>query len=523
MKTEVRTTLVSNTLLIMLLTFLGYIVGFGTQVFIAQYFGAGKELDTFIAASVIPEFFLGLANAIFFTAFIVFFPEYLKEHDKENGKMVVKELFNKACLILFPVVIILIIFSPFIAKGIGPGFTKEQLSLTTKIIKILSLAVLFYGLSSLAMGILFYEHKFLAAKSQRIILGLSMIGCLLLLRDRLGVISLAIGLSVGAIASFFVLYCALKKEGYAFSLLSPAPTNSFHRLFILSLPLLITSLLYYINKIVTNIITSTLEGGSLSALNYAFLLINLPIVFFSGSVAASIFPRMTKHSAYEEWKDLSDIFNKGVRVLLLVFIPLTFIFLILKTEIITLLFQRGAFTIEATAGVSKALFFFALGLIPNGLIAVMLTLFYALKKMKDQIVLYSSFFLLNITLSIILKKYMSYSGIALASSITYWIIVGFGFWYITKNINTFDYGRIVRACGQFLIASFVMALFVYLLRNTIIVSPWYGRSTLYDGAILSMILLFGFLTYVIILKVLKSSEERVVTKLLIEQLRNNIP
>ncbi len=507
MEVDKRESLVSQTVLIMFLTFMGYGVGALTQILIAHYLGISNDLDTFVVASLIPEFFFGITNMILFTAFLVLFPRYIKEKEEKSGKVFVGTLFTITTLVLIGVILILVILSPLIVRVIAPGLSEEQKITTTLMIRVLSFAILFYGLNSLATGVLHYEHKFFAPKALRIILGLGIIIGLLVLNKYVGILSLAVGTSVGVFAAFFFQYVMLRKEGYYFKFIFDRKSIPYLKeLFILSWPLIMVSLIYYMNKAATTMIASTLEAGSLSILNYASVISNFPVVFFSVSISTAILPYMTKQSAQEKMEDLSALFVKSLRILLLVLIPLTFIFLIFNKEIITLLFERGEFSATAASAVSSVFFFFSIGLVPIGAMNIIANIFYAMRKIKAQLYINVFFLIINIPLMFFLVKFMSYKGIALATSISYWSITGIAFYYITKKIENFDYATLTIALIKILLASIGMAGSIQILFFLIQTFVGKFESIIWEVSILVSMILIAMIVYCFILKSLKSKE-----------------
>lgn len=514
MENDVKKTIASSTVLIMILTIIGYAIGFLTQVLIAKYFGTGKELDTFVAASIIPEFIFGLTNAIFLTSFVVIFPEYIKKNGEAEGKLFVRQVWDVLFCILCLIVFFLLLFAPLIAKGIAPGFSEEQHVQTGTMIRILSLAVLFFGMSSVTTGILYHEHKFVALQILRIILGLGIILGLLFFVKYVGAMSLAIGTVIGITIAFLIQYNTIKKKQYSFSFLSLKEVKKrikdpyVQELLFLSWPLLVSTFLYYLTKSVVNMLASTQGEGSVSILNYAFLVVALPVIFFSGSIATSIFPHMAKQSAQQQNEELKKFCTKALQILLIIFIPLTCIFMLFSTEIIQLLFERGEFTPATTKAVASAVVFFAIGLIPTAIWNILVNIFYTKKQMKRQLGLYILLFLATIFGSLFFIPFLSYNGIALAWSLAYWIAAMIAFWYSTKNLQCIEISNLKISCFKVIFAAGIMSLILFFFKKlNILISAPYHESPLFQGLFLILVLGIAGIIYLFLLKLLGESEE----------------
>ncbi len=438
-----------STMIIFVMTLLGYVIGFVSQLVLAHYFGVTQEIDIFISASIIPEFLFGVTNAILFTSFVIYFPEYSKKND---GNTFINQLFTFSFFFLLGLVVLIILLSSYLAEFIAPGFSETQLQMTSNIIKILSCTVFFFGISSLLTGILHHEHKFIVAKSLRILIGIGIIIGILI---RSNIIFLSLGMVFGIILAVGIQFASVYKI-YSIKFTKNLKNFPYKELFALSLPLLLTSGLYYANKWMMNLFASTLGVGAITILNYAFIVVNIPIILIVNSVSAAIFPTMTKYSAYNNNQDLTNLFSKGINGVLILLIPLMIIILFFSKEIILLLFERGQFT--ATEQVGTALFLYTIGLVPLGIFTLVITLLNSIKKILLAVILYTLFLISNLILILVLKDSLSFQSIALAYSISNWIVV-FASYTVIKQFIKLD--KITSY--KVLTASGIMAVVLYAL------------------------------------------------------------
>lgn len=503
-----RSAVASSAILIFGLTFLGYVVGFLAQVITAKFFGVSKDLDAFIAAAVIPDFIFGITNTIFMTAFVVTYPEYIRKKGEKKGKEYICKLFTLLIILLLLCILLLLFFAPVLAKFIGPGFSGVQTDLTISIIRILSVSVFFLGLISLASGILYHEHKFFAPKALRIMLGVCSIIAILLLGKKLEVSSLAAGTVMGTIIAFLFAYAAILKQKYSFSFLFPSKDKFLNKILILSWPLLIAGSIYYANKVFINMVASGLGHGAISIVNYAFIVSNAPVIFFSESVATAIFPHLAKQAANEKKEELKQLATKSIQILLVILIPITFIFMILNTEIIQLFFQRGEFTKFSTCAVSKTLFLFSVGIVPAGIFTLLLHIFYVKKRMSAQMYLFALFFILNVLLIRMFVKFMSYEGIALGRSVSFWCVMIIALAYIGKKIGGFGYASLVKTIAKIIPATVIMGIFIFLLKN--IANTIIGFLA---------VIVLAVVIYAVILRCMRSEEIMLIEQALKEKIK----
>jgi len=462
---EIKKTIASSTILIVILTGIGYSLSFLGQCIIANYFGVSKELDSFVVASIIPEFFFGLTNAFLLTPFIILYPEICKKEGKDAARRFMNLLLTLTCFFLLIISILLFVYSSQLAAVIAPGFLPAQQILTGGILKIIACSVFFLGLISLFTSILYLEDDFFASKVLRIMINIGIIFSTVFLSRAVGVMSLAVGTTAGIIVACFTQYIFLKKKHYSFSFSLDINNSYLKEIFLLSLPLLMTSLFFYLNKLGINMIASTAGEGSISALNYAFLIINIPVILFSESLATVLFPHLRKRVTNEEIGIVNNIFVKSVLVIIVIIIPIMVFFMIFYYEIIHLILERGAFTSLSTEAVSRALWFYAFGLIPLSLVNIIGSVLHALKKVQPRMYFFFCLFFSNIFLAYFFAKIRSYQEIALGTSISYWIFACLGIYYLSTLLPFAKSSVIFSEVVKIFFASAIVAAAVYFLHS----------------------------------------------------------
>ena len=85
--------------------------------------------------------------------------------------------------------------------------------------------------------------------------------------------------------------------------------------------------------------------------------------------------------------------------------------------IISVLFQRGAFDVQAAVSTAQALFCYALGLWAFSLIRVIVSVFYSLQDAKWPVKAAIIALVFNIIASLILMNPLKHNGLALANSL----------------------------------------------------------------------------------------------------------
>jgi putative peptidoglycan lipid II flippase len=177
-----------------------------------------------------------------------------------------------------------------------------------------------------------------------------------------------------------------------------------------------------LNFVVTAILAATLPAGSLTALNYGWIIMLLPQGVIAQSVATALFPTLAALAAGDERVEMRRIFAITLRNLLFLTLPATVGLLVLRKPIIRLLLERGAFDAESTTATAWALGFFALGLAGHAVVEITTRAFYALKNTKTPVCIGVAAMALNVGLSLLLMNLFArlgwapHGGLALANS-----------------------------------------------------------------------------------------------------------
>ncbi|HRY84448.1 MAG TPA: lipid II flippase MurJ, partial [Candidatus Cloacimonadota bacterium] len=151
---------------------------------------------------------------------------------------------------------------------------------------------------------------------------------------------------------------------------------------------------------------------------YGNRLMQLPLGIFAISAGTAVLPLYSRFASQDKPDDLSQSMKFSTITLAYLILPITVIILALGKDFMYVLFQSGEFDSVATENCFKALFFYSLGLMFYSLNQVVTPVFYAYKDTKTPVMIAAPMVVLNITLNWILMKYMSFSGLAFATSLT---------------------------------------------------------------------------------------------------------
>ena len=237
------------------------------------------------------------------------------------------------------------------------------------------------------------------------------------------------------------------------------------KIFKLLLPVMLGLAITQINVVVDRAIASTLIDGSISALYYANRLVQFPLGAFGIAISIAIFPTLSKYAAKNNIAELKKSFLFGLRMLIFITVPSAVGLMVLKGPLIRLIYEHGIFSGIATTMTANALLYYSIGLFAYASIRLITMAFYALKDTKTPVKIGICIVFLNITLDLILVRYLAHSGLALATSLAAIINMIILLIFLQKKIGNV----ISRAQTLFLlriiIASLIMGMSCILVSN----------------------------------------------------------
>jgi putative peptidoglycan lipid II flippase len=187
-----------------------------------------------------------------------------------------------------------------------------------------------------------------------------------------------------------------------------------------------------INPVVSRMLGSFLEEGSISVLNYANRIVQLPLGLFVVAVSQAVLPRLSQVCEPEEF---TSTLGEALRFALFIVLPATVALIVISKPFVHLIFVRGAFGERAWGATSWALTLSVLGLPGMACSTIVTRGLYALSMPRAAFG--TTLFSVGCTtvLSFILMLPMGYGGLALAPSVAFSFAGLLGLYCIRKKIK----------------------------------------------------------------------------------------
>ena len=447
-------------------TLMSRILGFIRDAVIAMVFGAGLNSDLFFLCFRIPNLLRKLfSEGVMSISFIPVYTECLTRQGKKTAFDMARSAFFLISVFVSIFVIVCIIFAPFIVRFMVPSFEpgSYKFALTILLSRIMMPYILCASLLALCMGILNSMGRFAAPAAAPVVLNIVIIIFALIISPQLSipVEGLAMGVTAGGVLQLVLQIPFITKTGINFF----KKTVFFHPKAVkagkILIPAMIGASAFQINIFISTIMASSLPVGSISYIYYADRLVQFPLALFAFSVSIVLFPSLSKKAALGKTNNASEQFTRGANLVFFITIPSMAGLIALRHPIISLLFQYGAFDINAVNGTAGALLFLAAGLWAFAGTRLFVTLFYAFSNVKTPLKAGLAAIGLNAILSFISMKYMGYTGLALsvstASAINFFLLLK----YASPYLNSSLWKEMIVSVGKSILASCAMYGSVY--------------------------------------------------------------
>lgn len=502
--------------LVAALALLSRVAGLLREIVVRNYLGVTTVPATaFDIAGRLPEtIFLIVAGGAIGSAFIPTFAAYLAREDEAGGWRLFSAVINLLTIVMVVLSVLAMIFAaPFVTFFYGENIaqTPELLPLTVRLMRIMLLSPIIFGISGVVMAALNAKQHFLLPALAPTVYNLAIIaggviGVVIGHGDpSITALGLAWGTVAGALGHLLVQLPGLRRQHARYSPILTVNDPGVRQVGRLMAPRVLGLSFSEINKFIILYLTGTMALGTLPALNAAFRILIMPQGILGQALGIAAFPTMAALAARSALREMRDIFSDSLRVVLFLGLPATVLLMLLAEPYTTILFERGLFDAEATTLVSAALRFYAVGLVALTAIEVIARTFYALTDTLTPVLAGALQILAMWGLSLWLRDavfpalgWLPLGGLALGFSLSNILEVGLLLWLLWRKMGTINGRALLDGFARMGIASLLMAAAI------LGVLVWLPPEAVWGRAILGT--LAGGAAYLLAARVLRVDE-----------------
>lgn len=405
---------ITNVITVAVTTLIVSGLGFLKEIVIADSFGLSELIDTFYIAILVPSFISGVFLGSFQSVFIPNYVSELKTGNRIGAFQSTSFLLTIGVAILF--LILAFLFTDTYLEVLYKGHTESYYELIKKQFYFVAPCILFWGFSSLINGLLTIDDEFKFSSISAIFTPITIIICLFFFKESLGDVVLAVGTLIGSLLNFiFILVVAVKRG--IIHLEKPDFKSDNVVILFRQLPAkLSSSLLSGINPLIDQYFSQQLIIGSIAALGYGIKIPMFAIGIVGAALGNVLLPYFSKY-AIDHSEDAFNKLRQILKYLILGSLVVVVIGVLLSHPIISLLFERNAFTSDNTDVVAKVQQMYLLQ-IPSYVTGLVMVKFLTSINRNNIMVITSIIgLLLNIILNYVLIDIMGVYGLALATSL----------------------------------------------------------------------------------------------------------
>ncbi len=329
-----------TTLMLTALFAVDKVLAFGRQILIGHQFQLSAELDAFNAANNLPDLLFALISG---GALAMAFIPVLAEYRTTRGRDALWELFSRVANLAFLTTAVLAALIAIFALplirwefGIAPRFTPEQQRLAASLMRLDLIATVIFSLSGLVTaGLQANQHFFLPAVAPLMynlgqIFGAAVlapekglsIGPLHLPGFGLGIHGLVYGVLLGALLHFGVQVPGLLRYGFRWKLLIGLRDAGVVKVLRLMGPRVLTMFFIQLVFLARDNLASRVGTGAVSALAYGWFIMQVPETLLGTALGLVLLPTLSEQIARGDWQAFAATFNRGVRGLLALTLPI---------------------------------------------------------------------------------------------------------------------------------------------------------------------------------------------------------
>ena len=439
------------------------ILGWVRLVVISSLFGAQADLDAYFAAFRIPDaIFQLVAAGALSSALIPVIAGLIAHEEDARSWRVVATVVNIMLLALLGLSVLMAIGAPWIVPIITPGFDAVESELTIRLTRIMLLSPILLALGAVATSVLNARGGFTASAVAPLLYNLVIIVFAVVLAPFIGIEGLAIAVVIGSLAHLVVqLPSVLRLPGFRYGFVADIRDPATREAVLLMAPRAIGLGVTQITFLVNTTLASGLGTGSIVAYNIAFTVMQIPLGVIGVPLGVVLLPSMSRAMAVGDIRQFGQLVVRSLRLLLYVMLFLTAMTIVLRNQVVTLLFDYGNFDAQAIALTANTLLFFAIGLAGHAMIVVLARAFYAEKDTRTPVIAAVLSVVVNVAVSLLLVGSLGLAGLALGIAVGAWFEAALLAVILWRRVPAVPMAGLIRAGAEFLVGAIVAGLAAY--------------------------------------------------------------
>ncbi len=443
----------------MIITILSKIFGFVRESVMAAVIGAGDIKSIYVTATTIPDIMMYTVITGIVSAYITVYTRIRTDKGESEANSFTSNLINVLMVYGAIIFLLIIIFAGPISKIFSPKLIGETHDMATSFTRIMAVSIFAFLYSAVIRGFLNARNNFIDPVITEIILNIFVISATLLTGVFDNPYILIIGALIGNIIQFIRFPFASKKKGFSYERKLDFKDPYIKYLLAIIIPIIISNAANKISVLIDKSMASGILGiDTVAKVFYTENMLDFIVEVVTINIATITFPQVAKLGNEGKIDAMKEKTASILILTLALVIPATFGMMSLARPIISLIYERNAFTAYDATLVSSLLVSYAPYIIFITFMKIISNSFYAVGDSKSPLIIILIQQAINVTLNWTLAKQIGLDGIGLATSVSTAIGSLLIIFVYFKNFGKVKDGRNMKSIGKIILASLLMVL-----------------------------------------------------------------
>jgi putative peptidoglycan lipid II flippase len=464
--TKQQNSIISAASVIMIAVLLSRILGLFRDRMLAARFSP-SELGVYYAAFRLPNMiFELLVMGVLATAFIPVFTTLMNVKGKQEAFRMSSSVINIGILFFVILSIPILFFTTEVSKLLAPGFNKDQIAQMANFTRIMVIAQVFpLIVGNFFTGILQSYRNFLIPSLAPVVYNIGIIISIIFLSGKIGIYAPVFGVVLGAFLFFLIQVPFVLNLGYRHSLFLSIKDAGTREVGKLMLPRTLGLAVSQIDTTIDLVLSTLLGASSVTTLNFALHLQQVPIGLFGASIAQATLPSFSSYFAQNKTDEFKKIFISSFQQILFLVIPISSILIVLRVPLVRLVFgASNLFDWESTVLTGQTLAFFSISLFAQAQIHLLARAFFAYHDSRTPVIIGAITVMLNTILSIVFISvlHLKVWSLGLSASIASIINMLLLLIFFDQKIGGLDRKELYLPAFKIILAGAVTAFALYI-------------------------------------------------------------
>jgi putative peptidoglycan lipid II flippase len=341
---------------------LSRVLGYGREAVMSRLLGVSAEVDAYRAAFLLPDMLnYFLAGGAIGVAFIPLYTRVRARRGDAAAEDLLAVVLGTTVTLAVAVTAALWLATDALIPRIYDEFAPETAALTARLTRIVMPAQLCFIAGGILRGALMSHGRFASQALAPLLYNAGIIAGGLLGGRQLGAEGFAWGALGGAIAGplLATLVEAARVPGVGLRMRFAPTSPDFRRYLVLALPVMLGLSLLTVDEWYDRYFGQFVAEGTIAALGYARLLLQLPVGIVGQALATAALPFLARLFSEGRSAELNETLERTLRAGLALAVLAGAAYLAMAEDVVAVLYQGGRFGAEETRQVATLLRIFA--------------------------------------------------------------------------------------------------------------------------------------------------------------------